>query len=86
MKLRVENDDVRFTGDGQIAIIDAIAALGSPECPVCIWDDLKRKYPMLNDIFHTATIDGEGGVPVADSDSWDIIQNLLFDYLLDNDD
>ena len=79
------NDDVRFTGEGQIAIIDAIAALGAPECPVCIWDDLKRKHPSIKDIFQIATIDGEGGVPVADSDSWVVIQDLLFDYLVNND-
>ena len=84
MKLRLENDDVRFTGNGQIAIIDAIAALGSPECPACIWDNLKRKHPTLKGIFHTATIDGEVDVPVADSESWDIIQNLLFEYLVEN--
>lgn len=82
--LRLEDDTVRFTPDGRIAVVDAIGALSEAECPDCIWEDLKDKHPSIMAVCGDYTFPQEETVPVADSDGWRIIQTMLLDHLIDN--
>lgn len=82
--LQLEDDAVRFTPDGRIAVVDAIGALTQAGCPVCIWEDLKRDNPQLEELYGDYTFPEQDNVPVADSQSWVIIQTLLLDHLIDS--
>jgi hypothetical protein len=83
--LHLEDDRVRFTPDGQIAILDAIGALSQDDCPVCIWEDLKRDNPHLLDICNVYTFPEKEAVPVADSQGWEVIQTLLLEHMIDSE-
>jgi len=83
--LQLEDDAVRFTPDGRIAVVDAIGALSQADCPVCIWEDMKRNNPHLDELYADYTFPEEGNVPVADTQSWVIIQTLLLDHLIDSE-
>ena len=83
--LQLEDDAIRFTPDGRIAVVDAIGALSQADCPVCIWEDLKRNNPELNEMHADYTFPEEEAVPVVDSRSWVIIQTLLLDHLMDSE-
>ena len=81
VSLTIEGDTIRFTPDGRLAVLDAIAALSEDESPACIWEILRRKNPQLEDILENYSF-GEGDpVAVADSGGWEVIQGLLLDYL-----
>ena len=81
--LRLEDDTVRFTPDGRIAVVDAIGALSEAECPDCIWKDLIDKHPTVMALCGDYTFPQEETVPVAGSDAWEIIQTALLDHLID---
>ena len=80
--LNIEGEDVRFTADGKISIIDAIAVLCDEDCPSCIWEKLKQKNPHLGAGLEEYSFNDGESVTVADSESWEIIQTLLLDYLI----
>ena len=79
--LEMDGENIRFTEDGKIVVIDAIAVLTSDECPACILEKLKQKNPNLEASLETFTLEGEP-VSVADSQNWEIIEMLLLEYLI----
>jgi len=84
VSLTIEGDTIRFTPDGRLAVVDAIAALSEDKCPSCIWEKLRRKNPHLEDILENYSF-GEGDTAVvADSSGWAVIQGLLLDYLTES--
>lgn len=83
--LELEENTVRFTANGRIAVIDAIGALSETDCPTGIWEELKRSHPQIANICSNHCFSREGNTPVADSESWEIIQTLLLDHLIDNE-
>ena len=81
VSLTIEGDTIRFTPDGRLAVVDAIAALSEDKCPSCVWEILRRNNPQLEHILENYSF-GEGDpVDVADSGGWEVIQGLLLDYL-----
>lgn len=83
--LELEDDTVRFTPDGRIAVIDAIGALSETDCPVCLWEDLKRSHPRVAELCGNYAFPEDEDIPVADGRSWMIIQSLLLDHLIDSE-
>lgn len=83
--LQLDDDKIRFTPDGRIAVVDAIGALSDAECPTCIWEALKRNNPQLIGLCADYSFREKENVVVADSESWMIIQTLLLDQLIDGD-
>ena len=81
-RITLDNDPIMFTQDGRVSVIDAIRAVSSSNHPCVIWEDLKNRYPEILDHCedHSFT---EGPAPVVDSEGWDKLWNVLFDYLLD---
>lgn len=79
----LEGDAIRFTPNGKIAVLDAIGAMGDVELPDRVWEDLKRDNPRINGMCEEYAFPNDDAVPVADWDSWEIIQTLLFDYMID---
>lgn len=83
--LFLEGDAVRFTPDGRIAVVDAIAALCEAGCPSCIWGNLQEDHPRLSKMCDRYNFPDETEVSVADSESWVEIQSLLIDHLIESD-
>jgi hypothetical protein len=83
--LQLEDDTIRFTPDGRIAVVDAISALSETDCPDCVWEDLKRSHPQLGGMYNDYSFTGKERVPVASSENWDFIQTLLLERLIDSE-
>ncbi|MBR9986802.1 MAG: hypothetical protein KFF68_12920 [Desulfosarcina sp.] len=83
LRIKLEEDTVRFTPDGKIAVIDAIGALSKTKCPDCLWEDLKRSHPQIGDWCSDYSFAEEETGPVAGNRSWMRIQDLLLDHLID---
>jgi len=74
---------VRFTAEGKISVIDAIRAVGGSEHPWTVWKNLKTNHPEILDHCEDYSFQKQGSVPVADSEGWDKICAVLFEYLPD---
>lgn len=78
----LEDTAVRFTEDGKIYVTDALSALGETEAGTDLWDALLREKPEIVEFVEYCR-HGGGTVPVADSETWDDILTLVFDYLIE---
>lgn len=83
--LDIEGENVRFTEDGKISVIDAIAVLSEDDCPACIWEKLMQENPQLATALEEYSFKDGESVIVADSESWEIIEILLLDYLINHE-
>jgi hypothetical protein len=81
--LRLEENSIRLTPDGEIAIIDAIKALSESDNPEEIWQKLQHENPEIVTNCKRFRFSDSKSVLVADSLGWDRIEPLLFDYILD---
>jgi hypothetical protein len=86
IQLILGDDAVNFTEDGKVSVLDAISALSDTDCVACIWDEIKSKNPQLREYYQERRIQGGHKEPVVDSKGWEILQELLFDYMLERDD
>ena len=75
---------VRFTPDGRVVVVDAIDALSETDCPVCVWEDLQQRHPKLHELCSTYRFAGDEALCVVTPDAWDIIEQVLLDYTLEN--
>jgi len=85
MTLQLEEDTVRFTPDGRIAVVDAINALSESGSPESIWKSLRRDHPDIVNLCTDFNFSENQAASVADGEGWQIIQALLLDHLLDSD-
>ena len=81
--LSMEENSVRFTPSGEIAVIDAIKALSQSDTAEKIWQTLKNKNPEILSHCRQFHFSKNKSVMVADSQGWEQIESLLFDYILD---
>jgi hypothetical protein len=75
---------VRFTPDGRVVVVDAIDALSDTACAACIWEDLQRRHPKLHELCSTYRFAGDEALCVVTADAWDVIEQVLLDYTLEN--
>jgi len=81
--LCLEEDYVRFTPNGEIAVIDAIRTLSESDTAEDIWEMLKDKNPEILSHctrFHFSKTKSD---IVVDIQGWEQIETLLFDLILD---
>lgn len=90
IEVYLDDSPVRFTADGQVFVIDAIAVVteGMIESSrrkhaAPLWEDLVRRNPELLEYCHEIEDIDRTSVPVADSNGWDKIHEKLFDLLLE---
>jgi hypothetical protein len=81
--LCLEEDSVRFTPSGEIAVIDAIKALSEFDTAEDIWEALNDENPEI--LLHCKQFhfSKNKSAIVVDSQGWEQIESLLFDYILD---
>jgi len=80
-----DGDPVRFTPDGKVSVLDAIGALVHSECPVCLWDDVKKKHPEIMSYCGSYSFQKGHSLPVVDTEGWNMLWMVLMDYLGDFD-
>ncbi|MBW1990368.1 MAG: hypothetical protein JRI97_12605 [Deltaproteobacteria bacterium] len=82
--LTLDNQAVRFTPDGKIAVLDAIRAVAQSDNAERMLENLKTKYPEIMALCEGCHFQGEGANLVADSSGWEMISMLLLDHLMDS--
>ena len=81
--LDLEKNFVRFTPNGEIAVIDAIKALGESDTAEEIWETLKDENPEVLSHCKRFHFSKSKSDMVVDSQGWEQIETLLFKYILD---
>jgi hypothetical protein len=82
--LSLDQHAIRFTPDGKIAVIDAINALSEKNDAGHIWTDLSQSHPEITTLCDTYTFQKKSeSTPVACGETWEKIQMLLFEYLVE---
>jgi hypothetical protein len=79
----LDQEDVRFTSDGRMSVLDAIRALTLSKSPERIWTDLKDKHPKLLDHCEERQVPHQGLLTVVDGEGWDMMWALLIAYILE---
>jgi len=82
LRLLLDNDPVRFTAEGKIYILDAISAVSQTTAPRLLWERIKKENPELENHCVEGPAADSSADPVCDSSGWDLVQDLLFDYLI----
>jgi hypothetical protein len=83
LTVSLDQDEVRFTSDGRMSVLDAIRALTLSESPEQIWKDLRDKHPNLLDHCEDRSVPHEGLLTVVDGEGWDMMWALLIAYILE---
>ncbi len=73
---------IRFTPEGKIAVIDAICALSDTQDADALWGSLLDDHPGLLQSCETYQFKAAAPTPVADREGWAEIEAVLFDYLV----
>ena len=81
--LSLAENSVRFTPNGEIAVIDAIKSLSESDTAEEIWKTLKDQNPEILGHCRRFHFSKSKSAMVADSRGWEQIESLLFDYILD---
>lgn len=82
LTLTLDDDQVRFTPDGKVALMDMIAALSDSDEPETIWDEIVSQNPEI--LAYCEDFDyKDETIKVVDSDGLAMVENMLFDYLID---
>ena len=80
--VHLDDNPVRFTPDGRIAVIDAIGALSNSDQPDAIWKEMKAGNPELLEKCEEYAFEEGDRHPVAGTEGWERILLLLPSYLL----
>lgn len=90
IEVYLDDTPVRFTDEGEIFVVDAIAVVAegfsdSAETRDAglLWEELVRRNPELLAYCREIEDTDDGSVPVVDSDGWDKINEKLFERLLE---
>jgi len=81
--LSLEENCVRFTPSGKIAVIDAIKVLSESNAAEQIWETLKDENPEILSHCKRFHFSKNKSALVVDGQGWEQIEPLLFDYILD---
>lgn len=79
----VDQECIKFTPDGKVAVLDAIASLCADEDTTVLWKRLLIQHPELNGLCESYRFSRQRPALVTDGQGWEKIQSVLFDYLLD---
>lgn len=85
LKLFPEDAPIRFTPEGRLFILDAIAAVVQTDAPELLWRDFKTRRPEIDRHYNYLSEGDNDKEPVCDSEGWGVIQEMLFDYMIDEE-
>jgi hypothetical protein len=83
--LKLDNDQIRFTPDGKVAVVDAIKALSFLGDPETVWESVKAESPEINEVYQNYDFAESKSEAVVDGEGWEKIEAALLGYMLDHD-
>jgi len=83
--LTIDQDTIKFTPDGKIAVLDAIASLCAELEMPNLWQRLISFHPELAEVCASYSFANQPPALVADGDGWEKIQTALFELLFTAD-
>ena len=81
--IRMEGQSVRFTPEGDVAVVDAIQALSGSDRAGFIWQNLRKSHPNLDSRCHDYSFRKNAATEVVDNEGWEQIEEALIDYIID---
>ncbi|RPI79549.1 MAG: hypothetical protein EHM45_02510 [Desulfobacteraceae bacterium] len=79
--IHFDDEPVRFTPDGKVAVLDAIRMLYCVEESQTIWERMKTEYPDILNHCEDYSFNSEGAAAVIDKEGWNKIWTILPQYL-----
>ena len=70
-------EQVRFTPDGRVSVLDAIQVVIGSKCPALLWEKLSSEYPQVLKHCEDYRFQREDSISVVDSKGWEMILALL---------
>ena len=70
-------EQVRFTPDGRVSVLDAIQVVTGSKCPALLWEKLSSEHPQVLKHCEDYWFPGEDSIPVVDTKGWEMILALL---------
>ena len=81
--IQLEGNSVRFTPDGEVAVVDAIQALSGSNRAGSIWQDIRKADPKLDRRCHDYPFRKNASTEVVDNEGWEEIEEALINYIVD---
>ncbi|MGD9212658.1 MAG: hypothetical protein PVI90_17880 [Desulfobacteraceae bacterium] len=79
----LDQTQIKFTPDGKVAVLDAIASLCSDKDTHTLWEGLLTQHPELVELCENYPFSPKRQTLVTDGSGWERIQLALFDHLID---
>jgi intein/homing endonuclease len=83
--MSLDENSIRFTPDGEIVVVDGIRVLSESDTAEEIWKTLKNENPEILSLCKRFYFSKNKPVQVVDSQGWEKIETVLFDYILEKD-
>ena len=75
-------NDIRFTPEGKVSVVDAIQALCTEQRPERVWRAIVRAHPEVDALCETYRFAGADPAVVVDAPGWSVIEDLLPAHVL----
>ena len=79
--VEMDNDQIRFTPDGRVFVLDAIKAVSGSNSEQDIWKNMKLDHPDILKYCERPAPSEDDGYLVVNTEGWDKIWMLLPQYL-----
>ena len=79
--VEMDDDQIRFTPDGRVYVLDAIKAVSGSDSEGHIWKSMKQDHPDILDYCERHASPGDEGFLVVDTEGWEKIWMFLPEYL-----
>jgi hypothetical protein len=79
---QLEEDLIRFTPDGKIAVIDAIQALCGTDRAETYWEEIVCENPEIMEYCKYHRFPGRRKTPVTDGRGWEKVETILFERVV----
>ena len=83
LDLMLDQDRIRFTPEGKMALIDAIEALTGAEDGQSVWQSVKEGNPELESWCDTYRFTHTDNTLVVGRRGWEKVELLVFEYLVE---
>jgi len=81
--IQLDGNAVRFTPDGEVAVVDAIQALSGSDRAGSIWQDIRKADPKIDLHCRDYPFWKNVSTEVADNEGWEQIEEALINYIVD---
>jgi hypothetical protein len=81
--IQLDGNAVRFTPEGEVAVLDAIQALSGSDRAGSIWQDIRKADPKLDMRCHDYPFRKNASTEVVDNEGWEQIEEALINYIVD---